>query len=170
MAAPYVAGTLALLAAARPDMSQSDLRGALLSSAPRLKGLAGLLGSGELNAGDAMHAILPGGLWRSAPVAAAAASVAAAAESVRIVLRTGAAVHAGRRATLRWSVSGAPKVASWLVLLDGRRVATVGGDRARMARKRVARAATHRWTVIGYSATGVRMASATRRFKVLRAR
>jgi len=168
MAAPYVAGALALLAAARPDMSQSDLRAALLSSAPRSKGLAGLLGSGELNAGDAMHAILPGPLWRAPPVAAASATPAAG--PLRVRLRTGRAIRAGRRATLRWSASGATKVSSWRVLLDGRRVATVRSPRAGVLRKRIGRAGTHRWIVAGYSAEGYRLASATRRFKVLRAR
>jgi len=168
MAAPYVAGALALLAAARPDMPQADLRAALLSSAPRMQGLEGLLGSGKLNAGDAMHAILPGHLWRATSVAAASATPAAA--PLRVRLRTGQAVRAGRRATLRWSASGTPKVSSWRVLLDGRRVATLGRDRARVLRKRIARTGTHRWIVAGYSAEGYRLASATRRFKVLRAR
>lgn len=169
--APYVAGALALLTAARPDLPQSNLRGALLSTAPRLKGLAGLLGSGQLNAGAAMHAILPGDRWRATPVAAAAAAASSmpAAGTIRIRLRT-AAVRAGRRATVRWSASGATAVSSWRVLLDGRRVATVGGNRAGVMRKRIARAGTHRWQVVGYSPEGKRVASATRSFKVLRPR
>ena len=169
MAAPYVAGTLALLAAARSDMSQTELRGALLSSATRLRGLAGLLATGELNAGSAMHAVLPGRLWRVAPVAVAA-SAGPAATTIRLRLRTGRAVRAGRRATLHWSARGTPKVSSWRVLFDGRRVATVAGDRALVARKRVERAGTHRWKVVGSDAQGGRLASATRNFKVLRRR
>jgi subtilisin family serine protease len=169
MAAPYVAGTLALLAAVRPDLSQADLRAALLSSAA-LRGLEGLLGSGELNAGKAMHAILPTYLWRVAPVAGAASAAPAAVPPARIRLHTGPAVRAGSRATLRWSASDATKVASWLVLLDGVRVARVGADRPRVVRKRIGRAKTHRWTVIGYDGGGARVVSATRRFKVRRAR
>ena len=58
MAAPFVAGSLALLAAARPDLPQSTLRAALVQSAPRPKLLAGLLGSGALNVAAA-HAQRP---------------------------------------------------------------------------------------------------------------
>ncbi|HEX8160235.1 MAG TPA: S8 family peptidase [Solirubrobacteraceae bacterium] len=166
MAAPYVAGTLALLAAARGDMSQADLRGALLSSARRLKGLAGLIATGQLNAGAAMHAVLPGRLWHTAPVAAAA-SAGPVATGIRLRLRTGLATRAGHRATLRWSASGTPTVSSWRVLFDGRRVATVGSDRPLVVRKRVTRAGTHRWMVVGYGAQGGRVAFATRSIKVL---
>ena len=169
MAAPYVAGALALLSAARPDMSQSDLRGALLASAPRLKGLTGLLGSGELNVASALHAILPGDRWRSAPAVAVAASVPAAT-LLRLRLRTDGIVRAGGRAALRWSATGTTKVASWQVTLDGRKVASLGSGRARVVRKRVARAGTHRWKVVAYDAAGQRVTSATRSFKVLRAR
>ena len=111
MAAPYVAATLALLSAARPDMPQSDLRGALLSSAG-LKGLEGLLGSGELNAGDAMHAILPGQRWRRPAVASAALAsassrrFASACAPVRPSERAAGRRCAGRSAARRRSPAG----------------------------------------------------------------
>ena len=100
MAAPYVAGALALLAAARPDLDGARLRDALRATARRPPGLLGLLAFGEVDVAAAMHAILPGALWRPAP-APSAGPKAAAAPSVR--LRADRQIRAGRRATVRWS-------------------------------------------------------------------
>ncbi|CAN5616285.1 hypothetical protein BH20ACT17_BH20ACT17_05870 [soil metagenome] len=48
MAAPFVAGALALLAAARPDLSQTQLGDALLASAKRTPALTGRLAAGKV--------------------------------------------------------------------------------------------------------------------------
>jgi subtilisin family serine protease len=168
MAAPFVAGSLALLQAARPDMSQATLRGALLSSAPRRGLLAGLLGGnggGGLDVGAAMHTILPGGMWQATPGVATAS-----AASATVKLRAGQPVRAGRRATLRWSATNADNVTRWRVVLDGRRVATRSVDETRVLRQKIAKAGKHRWKVVGYDASGKPVAAGTRSFRVLRAR
>ena len=167
MSAPFVAGALALLQAARPDMSQPELRGALLATAPKrglLDGLLGGGGGGGLDVGAAMHAILPGGLWR------AAGPVAAQAAGVTVRLRTGGKVRAGRRATLRWTGTGAGSVTTWRISLDGKRVATRSVDDANVLRRKIARAGTHRWKVVGYDDNGARVVTGSRSFRVLRAR
>ncbi len=61
MAAPLVAGSLALLAAARPDLGQPALRDALLQGAARRR----LAGAPRLDVAAAMHRVLPGARWRS---------------------------------------------------------------------------------------------------------
>jgi thermitase len=163
MAAPYVAGSLALLSAARPDLSQAALRGALLATAPKRSILSGLLGGGGLDVGAAMHALLPGDRWQTAGTPAAAATVTPA-----LRLRTGAQVRAGRRATVRWSATGADSVARWQVSLDGRRVAALDGGDSRVVRRRIARAGSHRWRVVGFDEAGAKVVSAVRSFRVLR--
>ncbi len=166
MAAPFVSGSLALLAAARPDLTQPALRGALVQSAPRPKLLAGLLGSGTLNVAAAMHSVLPGGMWRATP--AGADAVAAAAISLEVSAKS--RIRAGRSATVRWTVIGAEqRVVRWRVLLDGRRVRTLPGTKS-LLRKRVARPGAHRWKIVGVDAEGARVVSAARQFKVLRSR
>ncbi len=166
MSAPFVAGALALLQAARPDMSQASLRGALLATAPRPGLLAGVLGGaggGELNVGDAMHAILPGGMWTASAAATRAAPVS-------VSLRIGGKVRAGRRATVRWSGKGTGAVSRWRILLDGRRVATRSVHAGNVLRRKVSKAGTHRWKVVGYDAGGKRVVIGARKFRVLRAR
>jgi subtilisin family serine protease len=169
MAAPYVSGSLALLASARPDLSQPALRAALLQTAPKPAPLLGLLGGGGgggLNVGAAMHAVLPGDMWRATP----AAPVAAKAASVAVHLRTGSQTRAGRRATLRWSATGADSVATWRILLDGKRVASRSADAGHILRHTISKAGKHRWKVVGYDDAGERVVSGTRSLKVLRAR
>jgi subtilisin family serine protease len=170
MAAPFVAGSLALLQAARPDLSQPALRAALLGTAPKPGLLAGLLGGGGgggLDVGAAMHAVLPGGMWHAAPTGAIAAQTASAA-TVR--LRTGARIRAGHRATVRWSAAGADSVTSWQVSLDGRNVATRSADAAKVLRRKIAKSGKHRWKVVGYDDAGTAVVSGSRSFSVLRAR
>jgi subtilisin family serine protease len=164
MAAPHVSGALALLAAARPDLSQAQLRDVLRATAPRPRLLLGLLGSGELDVGSAMHAVLPGAMWRKGR-GGAPPSV-----RLRLRLRVAAAVRAGRQATVRWSATGARSVARWSVYLDMRRVATRASRGEGVARMRVDRPGRHRWTVVGLDAGGARVVSAARPFRVLRAR
>jgi subtilisin family serine protease len=160
MAAPLVAGSLALLAAARPDLPQSVLRDALRQSAGHPQVLAGMLGSGSLDVAAALHRVLPGAMWR-APVGPSAGT------AVRLRLLTKPRVRAGRAATVRWSARGAAQVTRWRVLLDGRRVGTVAAGTRSLLRKRVRRAGTHHWTVVGLDAKGARLVAATRSFRVL---
>ena len=160
MAAPHVSGALALLAAARPDLGQSALRDALLATADRSGGLSGLIAAGRLDIGSAMRRLRPGATWRSASAAAA---------GPRLRLRAGRS-RAGRRATLRWSATGAEMVTRWRVSLDGRVVRTVRAGRSRVARRTVARAGRHRWRVVGFDAAGEKVVSATKTFRVLRPR
>jgi subtilisin family serine protease len=165
MAAPYVSGALALLSAARPDLSEAELRGALLASAPKRTILSGLLGSGGLDVGAAMHAVLPGSMWGAT---ATATTTVAAPVAATLHLSSGRPVHAGRRATLRWSVAGADNVAGWRVSLDGRRVATLDEGDSRILRYRVAAAGRHRWRVVGFDEAGAKVVAAVRGFRVLR--
>jgi subtilisin family serine protease len=172
MAAPFVTASLALLSSARPDMSQAALRGALLGSAPRRSGLLGLLGGnggGALDVGAAMHAVLPGDLWRATPDAATGAVAARSAAST-LSVRTGARVRAGHRATVRWSARGAASVATWRVMLDGRRVASRSVGAGRVLRRKIAKAGAHTWKIVGYDARGQRVVAGSRGFRVLRAR
>jgi len=162
MAAPYVAGALALLSAARPDLSQAVLRGTLMATAPKRSGLAGLLGGGGLDVGAAMHALLPGDKWRGTPAATGTA------RSAKLRLRTGGRTRAGRRATLRWSATGADSVTRWQVMLDGRRVASRAAGTSRVVRRRIASAGSHRWKVLGYDTAGKRVVATARGFRVLR--
>jgi subtilisin family serine protease len=164
MAAPYVSGSLALLAAARPDLSQAALRDALIASAPKRNILSGLLGGGGLDIGAAMHAVLPGDRWQAAGTSSAVAPPTA---TPALRLRTGRPIHAGRRATVRWSAPGADSVARWRVSLDGRRVATLDGGDSRVARRRIAAAGSHRWRVVGFDEAGAKVVSAVRSFRVL---
>ena len=164
MAAPYVAGALALLSAARPDLPQSVLRGALMGTAPKRSGLAGLLGGGGLDVGAAMHALLPGDKWRGTSAAAPKTT----AKSAKLRLRTGGRTRAGRRATLRWSATGADSVTRWQVMLDGRRVASRAAGTSRVVRRRIASAGSHRWKVLGYDTAGKRVVATARGFRVLR--
>ncbi|MDX6720885.1 MAG: hypothetical protein QOJ63_3139 [Solirubrobacteraceae bacterium] len=161
MAAPHVSAALALLSAARPDLTQAQLRDVLRARAPRPRLLLGLLGSGELDVAAAMHAILPGSMWRGPRVAPA---------PPRLRLRFASAIRAGREATVRWSATGAPSVTRWSVYLDLRRVATRAGRDETVVRMRVDRPGPHRWKVVGFDEAGARVASAARRFQVLRAR
>ena len=164
MAAPFVAGSLALLAAARPDLSQPTLRTALLQSAPKPSILSGLLGSGALDVGAAMHRVLPGDMWS----ATGAPADAAEAEAARLRLLTKAKVRVGRSATVRWKLSGAARVAKWRVSLDGRKVGTVKNGTRSLLRKRISRAGRHRWKVVGVDADGRKVVSAARSFRVVK--
>lgn len=154
MAAPFVAGALALLSAARPDLSQPQLREALLASSARTSSLADRVSAGRLDVGAAMHRIVPGA-WGT--------SGARAGMRMRAARR----VRAGRRATVRWSPANASSVTRWSVSLDGRRVRTSSSRQARSAHARIARPGRHRWTVTGYDARARKVVSATRSFRAL---
>ena len=169
MAAPFVAGSLALLAAARPDLPQSELRSAIVQSAPRPKLLAGLLGSGALNSGAAMHSVLPGDMWRAPAADTGLRAGAADADAIRLEVSAKKRVRAGRAATVKWTATGADRVVSWRVSLNGTLIKTLPGTKSQL-RKRVSRPGTHRWKVVGLDAEGQRVVSAARQFKVLRNR
>ena len=162
MAAPFVAGALALLAAVRPDLGQAELRDVLRRTAARPRSLLGLLGAGTLDAGAAMHAILPGARWREQPGGAAVVAPP--------VLHLGGPlqIRAGRTATVRWQAT--PGVARWTIYLHGRRAAERSSRDPRVLRKRVHAPGAHRWKVTGRDAGGARIVSAARAFRVLRAK
>lgn len=163
MAAPHTAGALALLAAARPDLSQAQLRDALLQTARRSASLLDRLGAGGLDAGAAMRRLRPDGRYGAVADAPSAATTTGAAQPrVRLHARS---TRAGRRAELRWRTTGTSSVRRWHVSLDGRRVATLGRRAERVVRRRVGRAGRHRWRVIGLDATGHRVVSASRSFR-----
>lgn len=164
MAAPFVAGTLALLSAARPDLAQPALRDAVVRSAIPQGALSGALGSGALNAAAALRSVLPGDMWRAAPASSTAAAI-------RLKVSTKSRIRAGRSSTVRWKAAGAARrrVVRWRVLLDGKRVKTLS-SRKTLLRKRIGRPGTHRWKVVGVDAAGERVVVAARTFKVLRRR
>jgi hypothetical protein len=165
MAAPFVAGSLALLAAARPDLPQSALRDALVQSAPRPSLLSGLLGGGSLNVAAALHRVLPGSLWKDSPTQNVALPLDDAAT---LEISAKSRVRAGRSATVRWTATGAARVVQWRVSLNGKRIKTLAGTKTAL-RKRVNKAGTHRWKVVGLDAEGETIVSATRKFKVVKA-
>jgi subtilisin family serine protease len=160
-AAPYVSAALALLSAARPDLSMSALRTTLLESSKRSDLLSALLGGGRLDVGAAMHRAV-GAAWRTAP-AAPAATTAAAAPTLR--LRTPSTARAGSRVTVRWRASGAPNVTGWRVSLDRKLVATLPADAGAFSR-RVKRPGRHKWRVVGISGE-TKVVAARRGFRVL---
>jgi len=167
MAAPFVAGSLALLAAARPDLGQPALRAAIVQSAPKPSLLAGLLEDGALNVAAALRTVLPGDMWQ-ARAAAIDDEAGTAASAISLKVSAKRRVRAGRSATVRWTATGAAeRVVSWRVLLNGKRIKTVPGTKS-VLRKRVNTPGTHRWKIVGIDADGNHIVSAARTFKVLR--
>jgi hypothetical protein len=75
--------------------------------------------------------------------------------------------RAGGMAVVRWRAIGASKVRRWRTYLNGRLVRDARFT-VRVARGHVARAGSHRWTVVGRSAGGRTVVSASRRFRVAR--
>ncbi len=159
MAAPLVAGALALLAAARPDLSQATLRDTLLATARRSSDVAGKVAAGSLDVSAAMHRLLPGGWSRSG-----------ARARTRLRLRAARRARTGRRVTVRWSATNARAVKRWRVSLNGRRVRTLSARQARRVKTRVTRTGTNRWTVTGYDAKSKRVVSSSRTFRAVRRR
>ena len=156
-AAPFVAAAMALLSAARPDMSMPALREAITATTRRSGLLAKLLGSGgRLDVGAAMHRVV-GANWKT--------STATAGATLR--LKAPAKAKAGSKVTVRWSATGAEAVAKWRVSLNGRVVKTLPAGKARLA-KRVARTGRNQWRVVGFDEAGAKVVSGKRAFKVLR--
>lgn len=166
MAAPFVAGALALLQAARPDQSQAQLRGVLLASARRTPGTRGKVATGLLDVGTAMHRVVPG-TWGGKAGRAKVRASAGARGGGRLQLRTGRA-RAGRKVTMRWRAKGAAAVKRWTVKLDGRKVRTGRSAKIRRASAKVSRAGRHRFTVTGFDASGAKVVMAARTFTARR--
>ena len=157
-AAPFVAGSLALLSAARPDLSMAALRQAITETTQQTSLLTSLLGGGRLDVAAAMHRIL-GAQWRSG----SSASTATAAPKLRLITKT--KVRAGRRVTLRWKATNAERVTRWRVSLNGRVVATVKAGSAGVSR-RVSRRGRNVWRVVGFDAGSSNVVAAKKTFRV----
>ena len=101
------------------------------------------------------------GDWRVLqPLGVAAAFRAAVGGLRRNVLRIS---RAGARTTVRWSSMNAEDdVEKWRVYLNGRRVRTVAGHRARIVRTVVTRRGLYVWTVRGFDAHGQQVARASK--------
>jgi len=168
-AAPFVSASLALLAAARPDLPMSALRDAILDTARRSNILASLLAGGRLDVGAAMHRVLDGLRWNMASplTTTGVASDAITVPSLR--LRTRSTARANARVRLHWSAAGADSVSRWRVSLDGRVVASVSARRTGFSR-RIPRTGRHRWRVVGFDAQAAKVVSGQRAFRVVRRR
>ena len=154
MAAPYVAATLALLRAARPELQGSGLKVALLAGTRPGDLLGGVLGGGVLDAATALRGVVSASDWQGAVEPLALGALTAAPTR--------------RAATLRWSLAGdVAAVAAIRVLVDGRPVATRSPVAPATLRVR-ARRGTHRWRVVAVDAAGQPLAQATGRFRVKR--
>ena len=95
---------------------------------------------------------------------------AAALDASGLIIYARQRVPAGRRTTLRWKAGNVTGVRCWAVYLDGRRVRHVRVGRGpQRVRRRVMSLGSHRWRIIGHDADG-RIVSATRSFRVVRAR
>ncbi len=164
-AAPVVAGTLALLAAAREDLPMSALKAIVLDTTKRSDLLASLLGGGRLDAGAAMHKALDGRPWRTATRTADEAVVVAPSLKLKAKTR----IRSGARSSLSWTATEAHTVTSWRVSLDRKVVATLPASRSTVQR-RIVRPGSHRWRVVGLAADGTKVVSAQRSIRVARPR
>lgn len=158
-AAPFVAGALALLSAARPDLPMSALRSVITGTTDHTTLLSSVLGGGRLDVAAAMHAVLPGRAWRTS-----SAATATAAPTLR--LSSTSKARAGSRVTLRWTATAAGAVNRWRVSLDGHVLRSVPADSAGVSR-RVSSAGKHRWRVVGFDSDGTKVVAAQRSFRVV---
>ena len=124
-----------------------------MQSAPKPTLLAGLLEDGALNVAAAMRAVLPGDMWRARRAAAIDDEAGAAGAAIRLKVSAKSRIRAGRSATVRWTATGAERVVSWRVSLNGKRIKTLPGTKS-LLRKRVNTPGTHRWKVVGVDADG----------------
>jgi subtilisin family serine protease len=141
-AAPEVAGAVVLLEAASPGASADRVRKALLGGARRLPSLSGSVATGELDAGAAMHRLVPEARPTPAP--------AAARPRVRLAARR-SQIRPGRRTarlTLRWHVAGdRGAVAGYRLEVRGHRpVIRSAGRRAARATSWALRLRPGRWS------------------------
>jgi subtilisin family serine protease len=171
-AAPFVAASLALLSAVRPDLPKSVLRSTIIDTTRRSTSFSTLLAGGRLDVAAAMHRVLPGAAWKTAapvPARAAAPAPAAGVVTPKLRLHTAPKPRAGTLIALRWSATGAAKVTRWRVSLDGRVVATVPARSARVSR-RIARAGRHGWSVVGLDSTKARVVAGRSAFRAVAGR
>jgi subtilisin family serine protease len=98
MAAPHVSGALVLLAAARPDLDARGLRDALLAGT-RKQGLA--VESGALDAGAALHGVIPAANWQPLATTAAVTPAARSTAATRKAAQPRKAVKATGRTARR---------------------------------------------------------------------
>ncbi len=158
-AAPFVAASLALLSAARPDLSMSALRAAISATTVRTTLLSSLLGGGRLDVAAAMHRVL-GSSWR------ATGPTTASTAAPKLRLSTRARTRAGRRVSLRWSTTAPVEVTRWRISLDGRVVANVAAGSTGVSR-RISRVGRHSWRVVGFAGT-TKVVAASKRFRIVR--
>jgi hypothetical protein len=71
---------------------------------------------------------------------------------------------------LSFTSTGAGSVARWTVSLDGRKVTSRAKSGRGRATSRIGRVGKHRWTVVGYDASGRQVARGQRNFRAFRAR
>ena len=161
--APFVAGAMALLSAARPDLPASALRDVIIASARRTNVFGSQLAGGLLDVGAAMHSVRPGASWQSSH----AADTASPNAVPTLRLRTPSKARAGSRVTLRWSARRAEHVSRWRVSLDGRVLKSVTARTAKISR-RIAGRGRHKWRVVGFDAGGAKVVAALRTFRVTR--
>ena len=159
-AAPFVAASLALLSAARPDLPMSALRQAISATTRRTTLLSSLLGGGRLDVAAAMHRVL-GANWRST------GATTASTVAPKLRLSTRARWRAGR-VTLRWSTTSPVQVTRWRVSLNGRVVANLAPDAAGVSR-RVSRIGRNRWRIVGFAGS-TSVVTASKSFRIVRAR
>lgn len=165
MATPHVAGTLLLMAAAKPGISSPDLTAALLGTASRSRALDGDVSTGALNAAAAVHTAVTGArkVKRSKP----------ARPRLRFPTRNRRVRSRSRKVTLRWrSPAGVRGISRYVVYLNGRRIRTVRaarrGARPRTATRTRARRGRNRWRVVVYDRLGGRRGSRSGSFRVVR--
>ncbi len=126
MAAPEVAGALALLHSARPDLPDSALREALLAGARRPRFLAGLTAGGALDVAAALHRVVPDDRWP-------AAAPASPGVIVKVKRRSGTAA-ARARSLIVWKLSGdTSQIAGYRITGGGKVLASRSSGRARGA-------------------------------------
>jgi subtilisin family serine protease len=155
-AAPFVAGSLALLSAVAPDTSMTELRDAITATTQRSGLLAGVLKSGgSLDVGAAMHRVVGSG-WRSVST------------SPKLKLSSRRRVRAGSRAAVRWIRTDTADVTRWRISLDGRVVKrSMKASRTRYS-KRIRRVGRHKWRVVGFDGNGRKIVTANRSFRIVR--
>ena len=182
IASPLVAGALAIISAHRPELGAGDVIGALLAgaSARPVSGVAtgrlsvarslgmtpeqiqrALAGQPFVDGGN-------GGFDTGSGTADGSASSQSRGLSLRLrTVRRARSVRGKRRVKIVWSATGdTVSVRSFSIAIDGRRVRVVSGRRRGIVL--VTRSGRHRVTVTARDARGRRLASAGRRFRVLR--
>lgn len=167
-AAPFVSASLALLSAARPDLTPDALRNAILTTTRRTSVLSRLLGNGRLDVAAAMHGILVGAAWKTAPTQAPTLSAPSASDAPTLRLQRARSARAGTRIKLRWRATHTPTVTRWRISVDNRAITTVVAARTTTTR-RIRRTGRHTWRVTGYH-DRIKVITARRAIRILRRR